>query len=254
MVGKIIPGVQTLFPLGASWKYLDTGITNLATEWRQLAFNDSTWSNGVAQFGYGDGGEATLIRGTRVPEGTRIITTYFRKPFVVNNPNSYANYVVSLVRDDGAVVYLNGTEIFRSNMPTGAISSLTLAPLAAATSGMVDEESATFGAIVASSLFVAGTNLLAVELHQQSASSSDVSFDFALHGLNAVPVLSLTQSNGDIVLRYPGWASAFSVESATNLPSANWTTVTNTVEEVGDTREVTVPANGAQQFFRLHGP
>ena len=254
IVGKIIPGVQTLFPLGASWKYLDTGITNLSPDWVQPGFDDSSWSNGVAQFGYGDGGETTLIRGTRVPEGTRIITTYFRRAFVMTNVNAYENYVGSLVRDDGAVVYLNGAEIFRSNMPTGAISSLTLAPVAAATSGAVDDESATFGSIIPQSLFVTGTNLLAVELHQQLASSSDVSFDFALYGLNAVPALSITESNGNVVLRYPAWASAFTLESATNLPSANWSMVTNTVQEVGNTREVTVPIDGAQQFFRLRSP
>ncbi len=254
MIGKIIPGVQTLFPLGATWKYLDTGITNLSPTWTQLAFDDSSWSNGVAQFGYGDGGETTLIRSTRVPEGTRIITTYFRKPFVVADPNSYASYVVSLVRDDGAAVYLNGTEIFRSNLPTGSLSSVTLAPIAAATSGGVDEESATFGALVDRSILTAGTNLLAVELHQQSASSSDVSFDLAFHGLNPVPALTISESNGDLVLRYPSWASGFTLESAENVPSAVWNSVTNTVLEVGDVREVTVIPTGAQQFFRLRSP
>lgn len=252
MVGKIIPGAQTIFPLGATWKYLDTGITNIPAAWTQLGFDDSTWSNGVAQFGYGDGGEATRIRGTN--SGVRVITTYFRRAFVPANAEFYSHFVVSLVRDDGGVVYLNGTEVFRSNMPTGAITSATLAPLATASSQGVDEESITFGAIFPRSLLVNGTNLLVVEIHQQAAASSDVSFDLAFYGLSSVPVLVANASGGNIVLQYPLWASGFTLESAATLPPANWNVVTNLPTDANGIRQVTVTADGTQQFFRLRSP
>jgi hypothetical protein len=241
MIGKIIPGAQTLFPLGANWKYLDTGITNISPAWIQPGFDDSAWSNGVAQFGYGDGGEATVIRGMRVPENTRIITTYFRKTFEVAEPDAFAGYVISLVRDDGAVVYLNGTEVFRSNLPTGTVTSGTLALVAVATiPGAADDESATFGAMVSPSRFVAGTNLLAVELHQQGAASTDLSFDLALHGLDPTPALAATALNGSIVLRYPEWAAAFILESTPVLPAVEWTAVTNQAVTADGFRRVTI--------------
>jgi glucose/arabinose dehydrogenase len=254
LVGKIIPGAQTLFPLGSAWKYLDTGITNISPNWTQLAFDDSTWSNGVAQFGYGDGGEATLIRSARASDGSRIITTYFRKAFVPTNTAFYSHFVVSLVRDDGAIVYLNGTEVFRSNMPTGAVNSATLAPVAMATLGIVDDESATFGAIVDRNLLVPGTNLLAVELHQQSATSTDVSFDLAFYALSSVPVLTVEASGGNIVLYYPASFSAFILESNSTLAATGWDPVSNPAVDVGGVLQVTLPAEGEQQFFRLRRP
>jgi len=257
LVGKIIPGAQTLFPLGSTWKYLDTGITNIPASWKQLGFDDSTWSNGVAQLGYGDGGETTLIRSAR-SNGTRIVTTYFRKSFVPTNTAFYSHFVVSLVRDDGAVVYLNGAEIFRSNMPTGSITSETLAPIAVAvpagTPPPSDDESATFGAIIDRSLLTTGTNLLAVELHQQAAASSDVSFDLAFYGLSSVPVLVANASGGNIVLQYPLWASGFILESSLTVPAASWNAVTNMPTDANGIRQVTVTADGTQQFFRLRSP
>jgi glucose/arabinose dehydrogenase len=253
MVGKIIPGAQTLFSLGATWKYLDTGITNIPVTWTQLGFDDSTWSNGLAQFGYGDGGETTLIRSTR-SNATRIVTTYFRKAFVPTNTAFYSHFVVSLVRDDGAIVYLNGSEIFRSNMPIGPVTSETLAPLAAASSMGADEESATFGVVVPRSLLATGTNLLAVELHQQAAASSDVSFDLAFSGLSSVPVLVANVSGGNIVLQYPSWAPTFTLESSAAVPSPIWNTVTNAPMDNGGILEVTIANDGTQQFFRLRSP
>ena len=50
----------TLVPAGASWRYLDNG-TNQGTAWRAGAFVDTTWAQGNAQLGYGDGDEATVV-------------------------------------------------------------------------------------------------------------------------------------------------------------------------------------------------
>src|SRR5947207_11545166 len=50
----------TLISTGAVWKYLDTGV-NQGTNWRSAAFDDSSWSIGAAQLGYGDGDEATVV-------------------------------------------------------------------------------------------------------------------------------------------------------------------------------------------------
>jgi hypothetical protein len=104
------------------------------------------------------------------------ITTYFRKTFSIADRALIGTATVNLLRDDGAVVYVNGVEAFRSNMPTGVVSWTTLATLAIANA----DETTFFPFTVSPTLFVSGTNVIAVELHQQATSSSDISFDMEL--------------------------------------------------------------------------
>ena len=116
----------TLVPAGAVWKYLDNG-SNQGTAWRAATFNDSAWNSGPAQLGYGDDDEQTVV-GYGPNSSNKYITTYFRKSFVVSDPAVASDgLTLNLLRDDGAVVYLNGTEVFRSNMPSGTIGYQTLA-------------------------------------------------------------------------------------------------------------------------------
>lgn len=159
-----------LVPSGADWKYLDDG-SDQGTAWRQGGYNDEDWSNGVAPLGYGDDDEATLINGG--PTTNRFITTYFRKAFSVANPALITNLVVRLLRDDGGVVYLNGIEVFRHNMPAGGVNFATTATAA------IDDERFHAGP-VNPAVLVPGSNILAVEIHQSGGTSSDVSFDLEL--------------------------------------------------------------------------
>lgn len=165
-----------VLPAGSTWRYLDNG-TNQGTAWRAGAFDDSTWKSGAAEFGYGDGDEATII-GFGPDAAAKYITSYFRRSFTVTDPATVATLTVNLLRDDGAVVYLNGTEIARSNMPSGTISSSTLSSYAVAGA----EETQWFPFSVNSALLVTGSNTLAVEVHQSAASSSDLSFNLSLEG------------------------------------------------------------------------
>ena len=57
----------------------------------------------------------------------KYITTYFRRSFPVNNAATVTQLSVRLLRDDGAIVYLNDVEVFRSNMPEGEITFGTFA-------------------------------------------------------------------------------------------------------------------------------
>jgi hypothetical protein len=114
-----------LVPKGAVWKYQDAG-TDQGIAWREATFDDGTWPLGPAQLGYGDGDEVTVV-GFGSDPNTRAVTTYFRHVFPVTNANSITGLTVRLLRDDGGVVYLNGSEVFRSNMPLGPVSHTTLA-------------------------------------------------------------------------------------------------------------------------------
>src|SRR5205823_3532726 len=133
------------------------------------------------------GCEVTDVNGG--PDSNRVVTTYFRQVFPVAHPLAVTNLAVRLLRDAGGVVYLNGTEVFRSNMPSNDISSMTFA---------LDEiapgdESITFYTNAIDPVFlVAGSNVLSVEIHQFSPTNTDLNFDLALFGsLEAPPAVSI---------------------------------------------------------------
>lgn len=163
---------ETLVPAGATWKYHDQG-ANLGTAWKDYYFTDSSWSQGAAPLGYGD--PVTTTVGYGADATNKYITTYFRRTFTASH--GYTSMQLSLRRDDGAVVYLNGTEVARSNMPTGAVTSSTLASLAIA-----GTDETTYVSIPISGQLYNGTNVIAVEIHQSGGTSSDIVFDMSLLG------------------------------------------------------------------------
>jgi hypothetical protein len=163
-----------LIPRGATWRYLDDG-TDQGTAWKEVVFVDAGWPTGHAQLGYGDGDEDTKVD-FGGNESDKYITTYFRHTFNVANPGTLIGLTMRLLRDDGAVVYLNGAEIYRNNLPAGPIDFLTTASLAI---GGAAED--TFLDVVLDPGDIdPGDNVLAVEIHQVSPTSSDISFDFEL--------------------------------------------------------------------------
>ncbi len=161
---------NTLVPQGATWKYLDDG-SDQGTAWTSLEFDDSAWASGPAQLGYGDGDEATVV-GYGPDVEHKHIATYFRHTFTVTAPSALR---LRLLRDDGAVVHLNGSEVFRTNLPSGTIGSQTLAPVC-----VWDEEEMFHDIVVSADHVVRGRNVIAVEIHQCDPGSSDISFDLEL--------------------------------------------------------------------------
>ncbi len=184
---------QTLIAPGASWKFNDKGI-DLGTTWRASAYNDSAWTQGNAQLGYGDGDEATAIGFGS--SSSRYVTYYFRRSFTVADVSSISALTLRYLRDDGCVIYVNGVEAVRSNLPTGTISYSTLATTAI---GGIDETTWLQTAL-SKSLLVNGTNVIAVEIHQQAASSTDVSFDLELRAttISTAPTVTLV-SPGNLI-------------------------------------------------------
>ncbi len=158
----------------STWKYIDNG-ANQGSSWIGPAFGEIGWKTGQGQFGYGDLDETTVLLRTNA-SGTTNITFYFRQKFVLASGSSVANVRLNVLRDDGAVAYLNTAEVFRNNMPAGAISFQTFALNAI----NAPEESVYYPTNVNPLRLIPGTNVLAVEVHQQSLASSDVSFDAEL--------------------------------------------------------------------------
>ncbi len=177
LLSGCVPTLQAhdlLISNGAAWKFDDTGSFPGAA-WIQPNFDDTAWKTGIAQLGYGDGDEKTLVS-FGPDDAHKYITTYFRKSFVLSNSFAISNLVLNLVRDDGAVVYLNGIEVFRNNLPAGDITPETLA--LADLSGL--EESESLQGQILPSLLLEGTNIVAVEIHQYSPANADLSFSLQL--------------------------------------------------------------------------
>ncbi len=163
------------FDQGSEWKYLDDG-SNQDTVWQELTFDDSLWSVGHGHMGYGEGDETTLLN-------PGFITYYFRK--IVNIPDTSLldEIYFNIVHDDGAVAYVNGTEVLRSAlMPSGPINYLT------GTTTFIpnDVENDFWTYQVDKSYFINGENIIAIEVHNHNTSSSDISFDCYVSDTNVI--------------------------------------------------------------------
>lgn len=163
----------SIFPTGTPWKYLDNG-SDQGTAWYGTGFNDASWASGNAQLGYGDGDEATVLSfgGT---SSNKYRTYYFRKTFTVASVATYTAYTINLKRDDGVIIYINGTEVYRNNMPSGVPTYTTYA-----SSNCSDDGGSVLTATLPSSVISTGTNVIAAEIHQCDAGSSDVTFELSL--------------------------------------------------------------------------
>ncbi|MEP7280084.1 MAG: fibronectin type III domain-containing protein, partial [Bacteroidota bacterium] len=167
----------TYVNFGSTWKYLDIGsaapIGAGAADWRNIAFADGAWNSGPAEFGYGDGKERTPVNYGGNPSA-KYITTYFRKLLNIANIGDFGGIRLNGYIDDGAVIYVNGTEVARTNISGTPVYS-TLASAAAAENG-----NGITSFDISTSAFVSGDNMVAVEVHQSAATSSDLSFDLEL--------------------------------------------------------------------------
>ena len=200
---RIQPVSVNLINPGLTWRYWDN-VALVAAGWQTRGFNDSAWPVGTARFGWGLDGEITTLTEGRV---THYFRRWFSIPQAVLLTPSLTELVFQLARDDGAVVYLNGVEIFRNNMPGGLVGPSTLA----ATTLNTPDETAWVQHIIrtAGSGIVASTNLVAVELHQSSAASSDGGFDLQLAGYGT--------TEPRVYLTTPADGSSFSGSPVINL-------------------------------------
>ncbi|MBN1442366.1 MAG: lamin tail domain-containing protein, partial [Planctomycetes bacterium] len=159
-----------LVPIDASWRYDESG-DDLGTAWRQAGFDDSSWPSGPALF-YNETGNLPAPKNTPLELGA--VTFYFRARFDYSGNPADAQIYIRPVVDDGAVFHLNGVEAHRFNMPDGAIDASTLASVSVGNAVYTGPFALPTGSLVA------GSNLLAVEVHQSTASSTDVVFGVEL--------------------------------------------------------------------------
>lgn len=176
------------------WSYLDDGSNQGDSDtalWAQLDFNDDAWDTGVAPLGYSNGVTTTVDFGGNFAD--RHITTYFRREFTVTNTVELQELEMEIQYDDGALVYLNGVLQGRFNMPGGIVDFDT-----PALEGQVGaEETAWIPLTLNPADVLEGANVVAIELHQASSESSDLSFDFSLTArkpAGALPQIPITET------------------------------------------------------------
>jgi hypothetical protein len=247
---QVTVGVYAIVPTGSVWKYLDDG-SDQGTAWRARTFDDTGWASGPAPLGYGDPDLATVVSYGPDPNN-KYITTYFRRSWYVADRSLITGLLLRLMRDDGAVVYLNGVEVFRSNITN---SPVTYSNLASATVGGADETNFVVSAINHAFL-LQGTNTLAVEVHQASPTSSDLRFDLELlaaRRFSGPPALWIVPApDGGCVIGWPSWAVGYQLESASSLAGpSSWLPVTQSPHDDGTWKTLYLPATGSSRFFRL---
>ena len=181
LVGPI--NTKILVLEGSEWKYLDDG-SDQGTAWYDPGFDDSSWTSGPAPLGYHEGDEATVVS-LGPDEGERYVTTYFRHSFDIRDSSNYQDLKLEIHRRGGAVVYLNGKEVFRDNMPDDKVLYMTRA---------LTKRTGWTGCFVDAHNLVEGTNVLAVEIHRAPGETDGISFTPFLDGWADIDTLVPTDA------------------------------------------------------------
>jgi|GEM_PF-555113 len=217
----------TLIATNATWKYKSDG-TDQGTAWRSTSFSDAAWPQGAAELGYGDAPATTLTANK--------ITYYFRKTVSITTPTQYSSFTLKVRRDDGIVVYVNNVEVYRSNMPTGTITYATKATAAAS-----DDGATVLTVTLANTYFVNGNNVVAAEVHNNDATSSDLTFELQLLANSSascgVPNVALFEThNKTATSATPYWpkitgAVSYNVQYRVRNTGASYSASINTVPD-----------------------
>ena len=136
--------------------------------WNTLDFNDENWDYGESGFGYGDNDDAT-----NMPFGT--ISVYLRKEFSISDASLIQGLILDIDYDDGFVAYINGVEIARANVNGSPPSYNATTP--------AEHEALIYDGGIPmrysidnpQDFLVDGENILSIQAHNISDSSSDLS-------------------------------------------------------------------------------
>lgn len=207
------PAAGTLIANGASWNYSFPS-TAPSDSWNTAAFDDSSWQSGAAPLGWGDSSVATPVTSTA---SLKPITAYYRKSFAVTDPSSLGTVTLTTRADDGVVVYVNGQEVGRANMPSGTITNGTYASSSVTTANALLKP---VTITVPSSQFVAGTNVIAAEVHSNYRSTSSQTFDLSAQADGKVVAPQTGPlASGTTVLRA---GSTWSYYEQATAPDTTW--------------------------------
>ena len=151
----------------APWKFR-RGNAVLPDDWNAPDFDDTDWEVGVPGIGYGDEDDITRLDDMR----GNYLSVFLRREVILGAAESERDLFLTVIHDDGVVVYVNGVEVARENMPAGVIEASTAA------AASIEPTATTM--TIAAEHFVSGRNVVAVSVHNSSLSSTDLSFSAVL--------------------------------------------------------------------------
>ncbi len=250
---KITEEVE-LVVLGSEWFYLDTGVDLGESQlvlgtpgydsenWKHPDFADETWETGVAPLGYGQvtGRAIATTIGFGPDSNAKHPTSYFRHEFETAAAPDFDSLILRMFRDDGAIVYLNGVEVVRTGfLQSGSVGFTDFASTASNEGEFLEIE------IPVPELRI-GKNVLAVELHQASARSSDLGFDLELIGQREITTSTPVVINGGTLVK------------ARVLEDGEWSPLSEALFVTGDRGDDLVvsevmyhPADGGAEFLEI---
>ena len=176
-------GTQLIISKESNWKYFDSGSAPpriAATSWFIPHYDDSSWKVGNGRLGFG-GKESTRVESVVQATGAAVNTVYFRTSFDMPSGMSALTMTVNLNCDDGAVVYFNGSQVIRHNMPESSQYSTY-----ALTEIIGDDETSYQSYTIPATGLVSRGNTLAVEVHR-AEENTDLYFDLELSIPDAYP-------------------------------------------------------------------
>ncbi|MBN2506659.1 MAG: lamin tail domain-containing protein [Verrucomicrobia bacterium] len=254
--GFLLPGAA-IFEENTPWKYFKgtQEASSPVTAWRMAGFNDAAWLTGNAPFFYerssGFTGNTDL---TDMYGGYTCI--FMRKTFVIASPSGVLDLTLSLRTDDGCIVWINGTEVRRINMPAGDMFHDDVS-LGAAGEPNTD----TYSIPNPGALLVAGTNAIAIQAFNSSIGSSS---DFLIAGalsttVDTVPPLAEAAPPPGAIVRQLTMVEILFTEAVTGVNASDF--LVNGVAATGMTAVSPVdyifsfpqPANGAVQVAWASG-
>ena len=213
---------ELLIEANASWAYRFENSAPPAA-WKDNDFDAAAWANGPAPLGWGSSSNATPL----AVAGTKPLGVQYRKTFTIADASTVASLDLTTRADDGVVVYVNGVEAGRSNLPTGTVawnSYATAAPRTASATPV------TF--TVPGSVLVTGANTVTAQVSSNHRATPDSSFSLTAAAIAGTqpppPVKSVVLVPADATWHYrfensapdPLWAStAYDAESWSSGPA-----------------------------------
>ncbi|MFV0426430.1 MAG: fibronectin type III domain-containing protein [Beutenbergiaceae bacterium] len=177
----------TLVASAATWRWLGTP-TSWPDGWQSGDFDDSDWGAGQAPLGFG---HVSIVTNTDPgpPNSSRPLSTLYRHTFTLDDPALLSDLTLTSRADDGVVIYINGTEVNRTNLPSGTLRPRTYATAAPSTTQSVTDP---VSIPIDISLLQAGTNVISASTHLNYRNTYNTSFAAELSGLREGPPRELS--------------------------------------------------------------
>jgi hypothetical protein len=176
--------VKPLIVEGDQWRYFK-GTEEPPADWNTLSFDDSAWPTGPTGIGYETGsGYESCIATDLTDMRNNYLSVYARREFFVEDPSQLTGLTLTMDFDDGYIAYINGIQVDSHHAPD---------PPAYDQPATTSNHEACCGTCLPEAVdlsdhlgdLVPGVNVLAVQVHNTSLSSSDFIFIPQLSGVVA---------------------------------------------------------------------